>query len=226
MLSVKNLSKKYGSLEVIRQVSLDIAQGELVAITGASGAGKSTLLHLMGGLDVADSGSVFIDGQELTKLNAKKQAQFRNQKLGFVFQFHHLLPEFNAQENVAMPLWIAGSNYQSALKEAAQLLEVVGLKERLLHKPASLSGGEQQRVAIARALIMKPAIVLADEPTGNLDSANAAQIHQLFFDLREKLGQTMVVVTHNNNLAVLCDRNIEMRDGQIIQVHHRQEKVS
>lgn len=216
MVEVKNLVKKYGSLCVVNDVSLNIAKGELVSVTGASGAGKSTLLHLMGALDIADSGSVLINGINLFSLSPKKQARFRNEKIGFVFQFHHLLPEFSAAENVAMPLWIAGKGKAEGLKSAKGMLEIVGLSARADHKPSALSGGEQQRVAIARALVNKPSIVMADEPTGNLDSANADAIHRLFVQLRKELSQTFVLVTHNKDLAALTDRNLEMRDGRIV----------
>lgn len=217
MLEVKHLVKKYGSLAVVNDVSLSIEKGELVSITGASGAGKSSLLHLMGALDIPDTGRVLIEGVDLFSLSEKKQAKFRNEKIGFVFQFHHLLPEFSAIENVAMPLWIAGKDKREGLKNAAEMLEIVGLSARADNKPAALSGGEQQRVAIARALINRPTIVMADEPTGNLDSANADAIHQLFVRLRKDLSQTFVLVTHNKDLAALADRNLEMRDGRIIQ---------
>lgn len=216
MVSVSHLVKKYGTLCVVNNVSLEIAKGELVAITGASGAGKSSLLHLMGALDIPDAGKVLIDGVDLFSLSAKKQAQFRNEKIGFVFQFHHLLPEFSAIENVAMPLWIGGKSKVEGLNAAKELLSIVGLSARENNKPSELSGGEQQRVAIARALVNKPAIVMADEPTGNLDSANAQSIHSLFVELREKLKQTFVLVTHNKELAQLADRNLEMLDGRII----------
>lgn len=216
MVEVNNLIKKYGSLTVVNEVSLSIATGELVAITGASGAGKSSLLHLMGALDIPDEGSVLIDGVDIFSLSSRKQATFRNEKIGFVFQFHHLLPEFSALENVAMPLWITRKDKKEALLEAAKMLEIVGLSSRVSHKPSALSGGEQQRVAIARALVNKPSIIMADEPTGNLDSANAQAIHQLFVQLRQELSQTFVLVTHNKELAALADRNLEMRDGRIV----------
>jgi lipoprotein-releasing system ATP-binding protein len=216
MIEVQHLVKKYGALTVVNDVSLQIQQGELVSITGASGAGKSTLLHLMGALDLPDAGSVLINGVDVFSLNAQKQAQFRNKHIGFVFQFHHLLPEFTAIENVAMPLWIAGKSTQEGLREAKEMLQIVGLAARVDNKPGALSGGEQQRVAIARALINKPLIVMADEPTGNLDSANAAAIHQLFVQLRHQLGQTFILVTHNQELASLTDRNLEMLDGRIV----------
>ncbi|MGC4079326.1 MAG: ABC transporter ATP-binding protein [Rubrivivax sp.] len=200
----------------MNDVSLDIAKGELVAITGASGAGKSTLLHLMGALDSPDSGTVRINGIDVFGLSAKKQAKFRNEQLGFVFQFHHLLPEFTAVENVAMPVWIAGKSRQEGLDRAQELLELVGLSARTKHKPSALSGGEQQRVAIARALANKPAVIMADEPTGNLDSANAEAVHNLFVDLQRQLGQTFILVTHNTGLAAMADRHLEMRDGRIV----------
>lgn len=217
MLFAENLFKKYSNLTVLGGVSLKIDKGEIVSITGASGAGKSTLLHLLGGLDKPDSGQVTINNTSLFSLPEKKQAAFRNKHMGFVFQFHHLLPEFSAVENVAVPLWINGKGKKEALKEAGQMLEIVGLGARLDNKPSEMSGGEQQRVAIARALINKPDIIMADEPTGNLDSNNAAAIHQLFLNLRQQFGQTFVMVTHNEELAVMTDRTLIMRDGQIIE---------
>lgn len=218
MVTVDNLTKFYGDLKVLDAVSLAIEQGELVAITGPSGAGKSTLLHLMGALDTPDSGSVRINGTDVFALSPKKQALYRNRHLGFVFQFHHLLPEFTAIENIAMPLWISGKSKGEGLQRAKELLDLVGLSSRADHKPSALSGGEQQRVAIARALANNPDVIMADEPTGNLDSANAAAIHQLFSDLRRQLGQTFVLVTHNETLAALADRHIHMRDGRIVSV--------
>lgn len=216
MLKAANLVKKYGDLTVVNDVSLTVAKGELISITGASGVGKSTLLHLLGALDKPNQGSVRIDGTDVFSLSSKKQAKFRNEQLGFVFQFHHLLPEFSAVENVAMPLWIGGKSKKQGLKEAAEILELVGLAARINNKPSELSGGEQQRVAIARALINKPAIVMADEPTGNLDSTNAAAIHEIFVRLSKDLGQTFILVTHNKELAAMTDRNLEMLDGRII----------
>jgi len=215
MLTATALSKKYGDLEVLKNVSLEVRKGEIVSIVGASGAGKSTLLHLLGGLDKPDSGSVFIQDTELFKLSPKKQAAFRNKHLGFVFQFHHLLPEFSAEENVAIPLWISGIGKKQALQKAGEMLEIVGLHHRLPHKPSELSGGEQQRVAIARALVNHPAIVMADEPTGNLDSQNAQAVHELFLSLRRQLHQTFVMITHNDTLAAMTDRTLVMKDGKI-----------
>ena len=217
MLSVNRLIKKYGNFAVVNDVSLTVQQGEILSIVGPSGAGKSTLLHQVGALDKPDSGSVLIDGTDILKLPAKKQARFRNDKLGFVFQFHHLLPEFTAVENVCMPLWIKGLDKKEALKQATDMLSIVGLGGRLNNKPSELSGGEQQRVAIARALVTRPAIVMADEPTGNLDSANAQAIHELFLQLRKDLGQTFVMITHNDTLAAMTDRTLIMRDGKIVE---------
>ena len=217
MLVAENLFKKYSNLTVLGGVSLKIDKGEVVSVTGASGAGKSTLLHLLGGLDKPDNGQVTINGTSLFAMPEKKQAAFRNRHMGFVFQFHHLLPEFTAVENVAVPLWINGTNKKAALTEAEKMLQIVGLGHRLNNKPSEMSGGEQQRVAIARALINKPDIIMADEPTGNLDSANAAAIHQLFLDLRKQFGQTFVMVTHNEELAEMTDRTLIMRDGHIIE---------
>lgn len=216
MLVAENLFKNYSNLTVVNGVSLQVNKGEIVSITGPSGAGKSTLLHLLGALDKPDKGKVLIDNTDLFKLSAKKQAAFRNKHLGFVFQFHHLLPEFTAVENVAVPLWISGKNRKQGLDEAAAMLGVVGLSGRLDNKPGELSGGEQQRVAIARALVNKPSIVMADEPTGNLDSANAKAIHELFIELRQKLGQTFIMITHNEELAKMTDRTLVMRDGKMV----------
>ncbi|XZF13374.1 ABC transporter ATP-binding protein [Chitinophagaceae bacterium MMS25-I14] len=216
MLTAKGLSKKYGNLTVVQDVSLQVAKGEIVSITGASGAGKSSLLHLLGMLDKPDSGTVQINSTDIFKLPYKKQAQFRNKNLGFVFQFHHLLPEFTAVENVAMPLWIGGKSHKEGLSMAAKTLSEIGLAQRLEHKPTELSGGEQQRVAIARALVNNPAVIMADEPTGNLDSHNADAIHQLFLDLCRKAGQTFIIVTHNEELAAMTDRTLVMKDGCIV----------
>ncbi|RYD59563.1 MAG: ABC transporter ATP-binding protein [Sphingobacteriales bacterium] len=216
MLVAENLFKKYSNLTVVNGVSLKVNKGEFVSITGASGAGKSTLLHLLGALDKPDTGTVMIDNTDLFRMPAKKQAQFRNRHLGFVFQFHHLLPEFSAVENVAVPLWISGKGRKEGIKLATEMLNTVGLGDRVENKPSELSGGEQQRVAIARALANKPSIIMADEPTGNLDSTNAKAIHQLFVDLSRQFNQTFVMITHNEDLAKLTDRTLIMRDGQIV----------
>lgn len=216
MLSAKNLFKKYAAFTVVNDVSLDVAKGEIVSIVGPSGAGKSTLLHLLGGLDKADSGTVLIDNTDMLQLPPKKQAAFRNTHIGFVFQFHHLLPEFSAVENVSVPLWIKGLGKREAMKGAREMLEIVGLAGRAEHKPSELSGGEQQRVAIARSLVTKPSIVMADEPTGNLDSENAQMVHKLFLDLRAQLGQTFIMITHNDALAKMTDRTLTMQDGRIV----------
>lgn len=217
MLRAENLVKRYNDLTVLKGVSLHIKEGEVVSIIGPSGAGKSTLLHLLGALDIADSGKVFIKGTDLSTLSNRKLAAFRNSMIGFVFQAHHLLPEFTAAENVAMPLWIGKKSHAEGLKRSAELLDRVGLSRRASHKPSELSGGEQQRVAIARALANNPAILFADEPTGNLDSANATAVHQLFLQLRQDLGQTIVFITHNEHLASLTDRTLLLRDGQIVE---------
>lgn len=216
MLEAKNLSKKYGQLTVLKDVSLTIQKGAFVAICGPSGAGKSTLLHLLGGLDVPDTGEVLLINQQIFKLSQKKQYLFRNKNIGFIFQFHHLLPEFTAIENVAMPLWIGGIPKKDAEQQAIEMLEIVGLKERIHHKPTELSGGEQQRVAIARAIVSRPAIIFADEPTGNLDTANAQAVHELFLEIRAKYNLTFIVVTHNTQLAEMADRTLLMKDGKII----------
>lgn len=215
MLSVRNIVKKYGDLTVVNNVSFDVGEREILSIVGPSGAGKSTLLHILGALDKPDSGTVTIKGVDMFALGSRKQALFRNSNLGFVFQFHHLLPEFNALENVCMPMWIAGKSKKEAAIAATEMLQVVGLGQRLTNKPTELSGGEQQRVAIARALVTRPSVVLADEPTGNLDSANAHSIHELFLRLRTDLGQTFVMITHNDALAAMTDRVLTMRDGSI-----------
>ena len=216
MLSAKNLFKKYSSFTVVNNVSLEVAKGEIISIIGPSGAGKSTLLHLIGALDKPDSGSVLIEGTDILQLPSKKQAKFRNSHIGFVFQFHHLLPEFSAVENVAVPLWIKGTAKKEAMDQAAEMLNIVGLGGRLGNKPSELSGGEQQRVAIARALVTKPSVVMADEPTGNLDTANAHSLHNLFLQLRDQFGQTFIMVTHNDTLAKMTDRTLTMQDGKIV----------
>ncbi|TNF26477.1 MAG: ABC transporter ATP-binding protein [Bacteroidetes bacterium] len=216
MITAENITKRYGELEVLKGVSLQINEGEIVSIVGASGAGKSTLLHIIGTLDKPDAGNITINGIETSKLRDKKLSQFRNLATGFVFQFHHLLPEFTALENVCIPAFIAGKSEQEAQAKAKELLGFLGLADRVDHKPSELSGGEQQRVAVARALVNQPAVVLADEPSGNLDSKSAKELHQLFFDLRDKFNQTFVIVTHNEELANMADRKLEMKDGRIV----------
>lgn len=216
MITGKNIQKRYGTVEVLRGVDLTVQKGEVVSIAGPSGSGKSTLLHILGTLDKADTGTVSVNGTSVDTLSGNKLAAFRNQHIGFVFQFHHLLPEFSAVENVCIPGWLAGKNKSDVKQEAARLLNMLGLSHRSDNKPNQLSGGEQQRVAVARALINKPAIIFADEPTGNLDTANARDLHQLFFDLRKEFGQTFLIVTHNEELARLSDRVLYMRDGKIV----------
>jgi lipoprotein-releasing system ATP-binding protein len=216
MLIGKNIHKRYGTVEVLRGVDIDIKKGEIVSIVGSSGAGKSTLLHILGTLDKADRGTVELNDAEVSSLQGRKLADFRNKNIGFVFQFHHLLPEFTALENVCIPGWLAGRKKKGVEEKATEILSLLGLSERLDNKPNQMSGGEQQRVAVARALINNPAIVFADEPTGNLDSANAKELHQLFFDLRNKFNQTFLIVTHNEELAQLSDRVLHMKDGKII----------
>ncbi len=216
MLSAKNLSKKYATVTVVNDVSLQVSKGEIVSVTGPSGAGKSTLLHLLGGLDKPDTGSVLINGTDMLQLPSRKQARFRNEHIGFVFQFHHLMPEFSAVENVSMPLWIGGIGKKEATTRAEEMLGIVGLSHRLNNKPSELSGGEQQRVAIARALVTRPSVIMADEPTGNLDTENAHLVHRLFLDLRQQLGQTFIMITHNEALAALTDRTLMMQDGRIV----------
>ncbi len=216
MVSARNIHKSYGSLEVLKGIDIEIKQGEIVSIVGASGAGKSTLLHILGTLDRPDTGEVIINGVSITGLRSRKLAAFRNKNIGFVFQFHHLLPEFTALENVCIPAFIAGTSQKQAEANANQLLEFLGLEQRVHHKPAELSGGEQQRVAVARALINKPAIILADEPSGNLDSTTARELHHLFFTLRDQMKQTFIIVTHNEELAKLSDRTFVLKDGKHI----------
>lgn len=215
MIEVHDIRKSYGALEVLKGVSLRVARGEVVSVTGPSGAGKTTLLQIIGTLSAPDSGSVTIDGEEVTRLSDARLSDFRNSKIGFVFQFHRLLPEFTALENIMLPALIARRDKAEAEREAAELLRMMGLAQRATHKPAALSGGEQQRVAIARALVNRPSLLLADEPSGNLDSKNREEIHALFFRLRDELGQTTVIVTHDDSLASMADRKIAMRDGVI-----------
>ena len=216
MIEVEGVTKSFGSLQVLKGIDLSIAQGEVVSIVGPSGAGKTTLLQLMGTLDRPDAGHVRIDGTEVGSLRGKALSAFRNRRIGFVFQFHQLLPEFTAEENVMMPALIRGVSGGAARDEARRMLELMGLSGRAGHKPSELSGGEKQRVAVARALINRPAVVLADEPSGSLDSKNKAELHQLFFDLRDKFGQTFVIVTHDETLAARTDRTIHLMDGTVV----------
>ncbi len=215
MLTAKNIHKRYGPVEVLKGVDIAINSGEIVSIVGPSGSGKSTLLHILGTLDKADKGEVFLENEIISHLQGNKLAGFRNKHIGFVFQFHHLLPEFSALENVCIPGWLASKSKTEVKQRAEELLEILGLSKRLENKPSQLSGGEQQRVAVARALINKPDIVFADEPTGNLDTANAKELHQLFFDLRKEFNQTFLIVTHNEELAQLSDRTLTMKDGKM-----------
>lgn len=216
MLSATGIYKSYGKLQVLKGVDLHIDQSEIVSIVGSSGAGKSTLLHIVGSLDKSDAGEIILQGENLNKLKGKALAKFRNQNIGFIFQFHHLLPEFTALENVCVPAWIAKKNKKETIARATELLKQLGLSERMNNKPDELSGGEQQRVAVARALINNPAIVMADEPTGNLDSENARDLHKLFMELRDKYKQTFLIVTHNEELAQMSDRMIMMKDGVVV----------
>ncbi|RYY39623.1 MAG: ABC transporter ATP-binding protein [Chitinophagaceae bacterium] len=216
LLQATGIHKRFGQLQVLKGVDLSLEKGEIVSIVGPSGSGKSTLLHILGTLDRPDAGRVFLGKTELSQLSSSRLAEVRNRSIGFVFQFHHLLPEFSAIENVCIPAWIAGRRNSSVRAEAERLLALLGLGHRLQHKPSELSGGEQQRVAVARALVNNPDIVFADEPTGNLDSANARELHDLFFRLRQELGQTFLIVTHNEELAQLSDRVVSMKDGKVI----------
>ena len=217
MIKASGIEKAFGNLKVLKGLDFCVSKAEVVSIMGASGAGKSTLLQILGTLSTPDAGELVIDGIDVLKLNSKSMAEFRNRKLGFVFQFHHLLPEFTALENVMIPAFIAGRSKKDAESAAKELLADMGLSERLEHKPSQLSGGEQQRVAIARALINRPSVLFADEPSGNLDSRTKEEIHRLFFDLRDKYGQTVVIVTHDPSLAQMCDRSLFMRDGLFVQ---------
>jgi len=217
MLKAKSIYKSYGQLQILKGVDLEVKRGEIVTIVGASGAGKSSLLNILGTLDRPDSGQLYINDIELSQLNNKNLSDFRNRKIGFIFQFHHLLAEFTALENVCIPAFIAGVSKTDAEKKAKELLDLLGLSDRVSHKPNQLSGGEQQRVAVARALINNPALIFADEPSGNLDSVNALELHELFIKLRKDFNQTFVIVTHNEELADLSDRTVMMKDGLIVQ---------
>ena len=218
MLTARGITKSYGSLKVLKGIDLQVKVGEIISIVGASGAGKSTLLHILGTLDKPDDGSLHLNDEDLLRLNPKQIAKFRNTRVGFVFQFHNLLPEFTALENVCIPGYISKNSTHSVEKEGKRLLALLGIQDRADHKPSQLSGGELQRAAVARALINNPAIVFADEPSGNLDSKNANELHNLFFKLREELNQTFVIVTHNEDLAAMADRTLEIRDGMIVNI--------
>ena len=221
MIQLKNITKSFGSLQVLRGIDLSVEEGQVVSIVGPSGAGKTTLLQIMGTLDKADGGQVIINGQDISALNQKKLSRFRNKHLGFVFQFHQLLPEFTALENIMIPAFIGGADKKEAEERARELLQFMGLADRATHKPNELSGGEKQRVAVARALVNHPDVIMADEPSGSLDSQNKEDLHKLFFDLRDKYGQTFIIVTHDESLATLTDRTIHMKEGIIIDDKYR-----
>ena len=215
MIEIQNITKSFGSLQVLKGIDLHIDKGEVVSIVGPSGAGKTTLLQIIGTLDKPDTGSVWVDSIDTTTLSQKALADFRNRHLGFVFQFHQLLPEFTAIENIMIPAYIAGTSHKAAKERAIELLQFMGLTDRASHKPNELSGGEKQRIAVARALVNSPAVILADEPSGSLDTKNKEELHQLFFDLRDQFGQTFVIVTHDETLASITDRTIHMKDGML-----------
>ena len=225
MIEIKGIKKSFGDLQVLKGIDLTINKGEIVSIVGPSGAGKTTLLQIIGTLDKPDNGRITIDGTDISSMNKKQLSEFRNKHIGFVFQFHQLLPEFNALENVMIPAFIAGASHSEAKKRAEELLEFMGLSDRANHKPNELSGGEKQRVAVARALVNHPDVILADEPSGSLDTKNKTELHQLFFDLRDKFGQTFVIVTHDESLATITDRTIHLRDGEIEHPEERTENT-